>query len=191
MTTIAFKSGLMACDSCHSTAGGLIVISNIKIQRLASGALLGGAGDGDDRAVVELLDAIKNPVNLPSRKDLEATRTDYTGLLVFPNGRVFQIDIEQPKDKQDFVAAVEEIIGRNFAAVGSGHEIAIGAMAAGASAADAVAIACDWDTGSRLPVHVVGLAPPKNSVASQKNGRRHTQRARPDRGDVSSILARR
>jgi ATP-dependent HslUV protease subunit HslV len=44
-----------------------------------------------------------------------------------------------------------------FYAIGSGREIAIGAMAAGATAEGAVRIACEWDGGTGGEVHVVRL----------------------------------
>jgi ATP-dependent protease HslVU (ClpYQ) peptidase subunit len=46
---------------------------------------------------------------------------------------------------------------RGIWALGSGSEIAIGAMAAGASAVDACGLACEFDAGSGLPIVAVGV----------------------------------
>jgi hypothetical protein len=93
MTTVAYKNGQMACDSCWSD-NCVRVVSAIKMRRLSSGALLGEAGDGDIRAVVELLDRAKSYKAMPTKEALEKTRTTFGGILVLPSAQAFLIDIE-------------------------------------------------------------------------------------------------
>lgn len=135
--------------------------SENKIVRLSAGGLLGQAGDNDSRSVVALFDHIKNEKNLPTKQELAATQTDFAGILVLPNGKVFLIDITRVSDEHDYYSGQLWPAGRRgIAAVGSGGHIALGAMAAGKTAREAVAIACDFDINSRLPVHEVELKRP-------------------------------
>lgn len=145
----------MACDSCWAS-NSLQTTSANKIIRLSSGALLGSAGDGDDREIVAMLDRIRSPEKLPSRAVLAATKCDFAGIIVFRTGQVWLITIGKEGTSHDFDAQVWPA-NRGIAAAGSGDELAIGAMAAGAAAREAVTIACNWDINSRGPVHVVQL----------------------------------
>lgn len=156
MTTVAFKAGVMACDSCW-TRGDMQVVSGIKIRRLSSGALFGTSGDNDVREVEALLDKVRTPKQMPLRSAFKGILVDCGGILVLPRGKVFMIGCrEKPDDYDDEIGAWE--VNRGFAAIGSGAEVALGAMAAGKSAREAVAIACKFDINSRLPVHVLKFA---------------------------------
>lgn len=131
--------------------------SKTKIRRLFSGALYGSAGDADDRALVALLDQIKLPAKLPMPADLAAVRCDLNALLILPRGRVYIISVNAlDPHESNFKGAIWEA-NRGYAAVGSGSDLAIGAMYAGASARQAVEIACKFDINSRPPVHVLAL----------------------------------
>jgi ATP-dependent protease HslVU (ClpYQ) peptidase subunit len=158
MTTCAYKDGVLATDSCW-TWGDTQTTSLIKVRRLSSGALLGGAGDNDDRAVVALLDKIKTFERLPSKAELAATRTRFAGLLVLPRGKVVMIDIEPMDEGYNHYDAQVWEANRGFAAIGSGSHYALGAMAAGKGAKEAVAIACRLDINSKPPVHSMALVP--------------------------------
>lgn len=159
MTTIAYRNGIMACDSCWTSRGDLQYTSLSKIRRLASGGLLGQAGTNDSREIDKLLDGVRKPEQLPMRPALYALSIDFIGILVLPAGRVFMVaSREDAKDFEDEVGIWE--LNRDFASCGSGGDIALGAMAAGASAERAVEIACQFDINSRPPVHEVALAMP-------------------------------
>lgn len=161
MTVIAYRAGIMACDSCW-TFGDTQVASLIKIKRLSSGALLGSAGDNDARAMEELLDKIKDPRKLPTREQLAKTLTDFIGLLALPKGGVYVIasgPVDQagwPTENGDCGVWNAASMG-GYAAVGSGGDHALCAMDAGATAKDAVAIACRRNVNCRPPVHVMRL----------------------------------
>lgn len=168
MTTIAYKQGIMACDSCWTAFHSDQQTSENKIVRLQSGALLGQAGDNDSRSVVALLETAKTEKQLPTRAQLSATRVNFAGVLVLPNGKVFLIDIS--REGSEFNGQIWPAGRRGIAACGSGSEFAIGAMCAGKSAREAVAIACDWDIHSRMPVHTVSLKPDPTKK-TVKNGK--------------------
>lgn len=173
MTVIAYRAGIMACDSCWSY-GDTQVASLIKIKRLSSGALLGSAGDNDCRGVEALLDKIKDPSKLPSREELAKTLTDFSGLLAFPKGVVYAISIG-PVDQAGWsqngdIGIWPATSMGGYAAVGSGAEVALAAMDAGATAREAVSIACRRNLYCRAPVHVIKLNPGQMNGA--RNGRR-------------------
>lgn len=162
MTVIAYRAGIMACDSCWSS-NGTQNVSMLKIVRLSSGALLGSAGDNDSRAMYELLDKVKDPRKLPSRADLAATKLDYDGLLALPKGGVYQIVTGKhtdagyvEDDEADFGCWPAATMG-GYAACGSGADYALSAMDAGATAREAVIIACRRNIYCRMPAHVVKL----------------------------------
>lgn len=164
MTVIAWRAGVMACDSCW-TYGDTQTVSLIKIKRLSSGGLLGGAGDNDNRAIDMLLDKIKDPRKLPSRVELAATKDNFMGILALPGkGGVWIIstgpvdEMGFPKEDDDFGIWPATTMG-GYAAVGSGGDIALAAMDAGASAKLAVEIACRRNINCRLPSHVRRLIP--------------------------------
>lgn len=175
MTVIAWRAGIMACDSCWSY-GDTQVASLIKIKRLSSGALLGQAGDNDARAMEILLDKIKDPKKLPTREELAKTLTDFVGLLALPKGGVFVV-ASSPVDQAGWPTADGDVgvwpatsMG-GYAAVGSGADFALSAMDAGATAREAVVIACRRNLACRAPVHVIKLLPkPMNgTVKARKN----------------------
>lgn len=164
MTVVAWRNNIMASDSCWAS-NGTQTVSLVKIKRLSSGALLGSAGDNDCRAIIALLDKIKDPDRLPSAAELAATRCDYAGLLAFPKGGVWYIatgkhdDAGYPAGEEDDFGVWPATTMGGYAAVGSGADCALAAMDAGATAKEAVAIACRRNVYCRLPVHSVRLNP--------------------------------
>lgn len=159
MTVITWRSGVMCCDSCWSSAGTQTV-SMIKIKRLASGALLGTAGDNDDRDMVRLLDKIKTPDKLPTRAELIALKIDFAGLIAFLRGGVWMLatgkvdDAGYPDDDDDDMGVWPAATIGGYAACGSGGDFALAAMDAGATARQAAEIACKRSIHCRPPVHV-------------------------------------
>jgi hypothetical protein len=164
MTCIAWRAGIMACDSCW-TFGDTHVASLIKIKRLHSGALLGQAGDNDCRAMEQLLDKIKDPRKLPTKNELAATKDEFYGLLALPgNGGVWVVTTgpvdeagwpvaDSHDNREEHGVWLATSMG-GYAAVGSGSDYALAAMDAGASAKQAVEIACRRNIHCRPPVHV-------------------------------------
>lgn len=146
----------MACDSCWSYDDALDT-SQTKIKRLTSGALLGSAGDNDSRQLEKLLDKCKTPASLPDKAALLAIRVDFLGILVLPRGRVFKIGATHQSEAQWGAEFKEDVgiweVNAPFTAAGTGSRFAMGAMAAGRSALEAVKIACRFDLNSRTPAY--------------------------------------
>jgi ATP-dependent protease HslVU (ClpYQ) peptidase subunit len=155
VTTIAYRDGFMAADS-KCTAGDAHITRINKVYRLTSGGLLGVCGDADVRDMVALLDKVRSAKSLPSRKALAETKTDFGGILVLRNGDIFDIEVGHYEDAKEWNAGAIEIKD-GFYAVGSGARFALGAMAVGASAYNAVLAACKFDTASGGPVRAVAL----------------------------------
>lgn len=154
MTTIAYKEGIMAADS-RASEGDTHVTECQKIFKLENGAYLGSSGDDDDREVIELLSQA-SPSKMPSRKKLAALELQYSGILVFPSGKVFKIEVEHNEERQAWAGSVFEIKDK-MCAIGSGASFAYGAMEAGVDAVKAVEIACRRDINSALPVQSVSV----------------------------------
>lgn len=164
MTTIAYRDGLMACDSAWSD-GYTLFTRQSKIVRLPSGGLLGSAGDADCRAIEELIGKVKTVAGLPTRKALLDLQIDYNGILVLPKGKIIFVASEF-KDGKWGGGFME--VSESFFATGSGDEFALGAMECGRSAKDAVNIAIRRNMTCRAPVHVIALVQPEKKKARKK-----------------------
>lgn len=137
MTTIAYRDGWLAADS-GSFAGDTWVGSRNKIVRLKDGRHAAGCGGSIEiRAMLDWLDAgAQGP--RPDKGDVEIFVVEMDGSLMMCSQHGLQAAPNAP-----------------FHATGSGYEIALGAMAAGASAEEAVRIACRYNVHSVEPVNSV------------------------------------
>lgn len=160
MTVIAYSSKhrIIAADSRCSDASGMHLTSCQKIFRLRNGALLGTAGDSDDRDVRELL-AKGTPRKMPSRSALAELKSHFCGILVFPHGQLYTIDIwhREFENEGEWAASVDAIRDE-ILAVGCGAPYAYGAMEVGATPVEAVRATCRRDTACALPVQWERLA---------------------------------
>lgn len=139
MTTIAVRDGVMAAD-CGQIAGGLRRGTINKIERI-NGKLVGCGGD------VSEIEAFAEWLRNPSKERPKFDKDDNFGAITLDENGVSVWDVKcypQPLDAP-------------YYAIGSGNEVAIGAMAAGKTAEEAVRIACDLDVYSALPVQVEKL----------------------------------
>lgn len=140
MTTIAYRDGVMASDTGESS-GSVWVGSVDKI--IKTGGLLVGASGCVDACETCLnffteggkVEDFKNTLS----GDFEAVVTDGKRLWHTEN-----------KMKMYGIRA-------SFFAMGSGMKIALGAMAMGANAKEAVEVACQFDKNSRGPVRSVKI----------------------------------
>lgn len=158
MTTVTYAGGIMASDSRCTDDFGAFSTRAQKIYRLHNRALLGIAGDADVRDVCEILGKA-NSTKLPSRKELRDLETDLAAILVFQNGSIFFVDIGHVDDGHGYWTSSIIECREKFAAVGSGQQFAIGALASGKTARQAIEVACRFDTASGLPVVEVPLKP--------------------------------
>jgi len=177
MTVIAWRNGVMACDSCWASSGTQTV-SMVKIKRLSSGALLGSAGENDCREMEALLDKVRTGDKLPSRQELIALRLDYEGLIAFPRGGVWMIATGKV-DEAGYADDEEADMGvwpaatmGGYAACGSGGDFALAAMDGGASAQKAVEIAIRRSVHCRGPTHVTRLFDAKHPAPGKRHGRK-------------------
>ena len=142
MTTIAYRDGVLAGDSATSGDGNVIGRC-AKVHRIR-GRLVGLCGPIEDGETFRLwLKAGAKPKAKPD----EPLDDDFLALVVEPDGRVVEYG-------RRLVSVGYEA---PFYAIGSGGALALGAMAAGASAEEAVRIACRFDHYSREPVHALHL----------------------------------
>lgn len=151
MTTVAYKDGVMASDSLL-TLGSQRMGSVQKVWKFDSGALYGARGDGDDRALRELLEDVTDESRMPRASDLEAITAEIDALFVLPDGIVFHISTAG--------AAQALRVGAPYHAIGSGYKYALGAMADGATAERAVIAASKHDGHTGGDVQVVQTTKP-------------------------------
>jgi ATP-dependent protease HslVU (ClpYQ) peptidase subunit len=137
MTTIAFRDGVLAGDGRITTGDMIDTNSHRKVHRLRDGRLMGWAGGVEDG------ERMRRALN----KDQEPPKDlDLTCLLIERDGSVHLWE------KAIFVKQKD-----TYFAIGSGAGYALGAMDAGASAAQAVAIGIKRDTSSGGKVKTVEL----------------------------------
>jgi ATP-dependent protease HslVU (ClpYQ) peptidase subunit len=130
MTTIATDGQTMAGDSL-TTAGGQVVFDrSVKVRRMKDGTVIGCSGN-----VTEITAFVRYMEH--KNGDRPSVSEEFDALILHPSGK-----IEWMNNKFEPVQYLAPM------AIGSGGDLAIGAMMAGASPKRAVAIACERDTCS-------------------------------------------
>lgn len=139
MTTIAYRDGEMASDT-RVTQYDTIVGDVAKLFRTKHGGIIGVAGTMADAAVC--LSWAENNVSGPPPERPSESGPLPTAICVEPDGRV-----KLWNGTPHLLMVVAP-----FYAIGSGAQVALGAMAMGATAAQAVAAASQFDvyTGGRI-----------------------------------------
>lgn len=146
MTTIAYRDGALAADRA-TKMGAVQAYQTAKINQREDGAMIGGCGIGSVSAAFRrwFMDG-----EAGDRPSLGVTDDDDAQLIVVrPNGVV------EIHDRHGWA----EISGPFFA-LGSGFEVALGAMAMGASAERAVQIAAEFGIGNPNQIDVLRLPRP-------------------------------
>jgi hypothetical protein len=144
MTAIAYRDGIIAADSGYFAGEFAGPFLNDKIvhirQRRSYVAETGRCSDSE--MFRHWLRNGADPENKPARiEDFHAMEVDHTGRLMLWDERL-----------HPYSPGVVP-----FYAVGCGYEIAVGAMAAGASAREAVEICCKYNPGTIPPVHALSI----------------------------------
>lgn len=140
MTTIAYRSGIMAADSRAYAAGSLPIGSKCKIERFDDGTLIGvssrdvGGGEAIRRWYNDGMPA-DPPYKMPE---------DFTILVAKRNGEIYM--------GVNMLMLSGPLMGEYFA-IGSGAEYALAAMAMGKTAKQAVKLACQLDIWSAKPIY--------------------------------------
>lgn len=155
MTTVAFRDGIMAADSCLSEVDGednnTIFVGDVqKIYRLNDGSLIGMSGDAEGQCVLNLLNdkAIAETKMADALASLIHVRSC---LLVRPSGQMIWVSTGEDS------AAYTPFQDR-FAAVGTGKQLAYGAMERDATALQAVVAASRRHAYTRAPFVEVVLS---------------------------------
>ena len=139
MTTIAYRDGVLAADSLL-TDGNLICGSVSKLATSKHGAIGGAVGRLE--RTLEFLRWLETFDVDRRNPDVAPVAEGADGLIISPKERIFL----WTGGKQLVV------LDAPFAAIGSGAKVAMGAMAAGATAEQALRICRDYDiyTGGRI-----------------------------------------
>lgn len=148
MTTIVWKApGVLACDSMASE-GGVRYRGKIKFQLREKYAYAVTGGLAAGLKLVEWIDG-------GAPDDCPIDDRSVTAVCM---------DLKTGKAWTWCHEGVPLPIEDKMYATGSGRELALGALAMGASASEAVAVACEWDDGSGFGVQFVA------SRAAQRKG---------------------
>jgi hypothetical protein len=140
MTTFAYKDGVLAADSA-ATCSGTYQGSTQKIFASKRGGLVAVSGDMAANAAFKKWVEEKH-----CQGEVPDTDAAYSAIWIKPNGEIYVIE---------FRAAVR--LDAPFVAGGSGMDLATGAMAFGATAAEAVQVAAAFDTSTALPIQIARL----------------------------------
>lgn len=143
MSIVVYKDGILAADTrAYGGRGQTSPGQKAKIHRLEDGTRVG---------IVSAV--LGEPEKFLAWMKEGADRTKWTGdkpdlraLIIHPNGEVFLAD-----DSIWFSGPIECATY----AIGSGGDFALGAMAMGASAKQAVYVACDLDVHCGAPVQTL------------------------------------
>lgn len=146
MTVVCFRAGVLAADRQVTSPEDLIVGEVTKIQNIG-GWLAGGSGFSSDLTSFFQWILDDMPKEKPDLSD------DFEGLLISPDGKVRRYG----KDLVDARTVAP------YHAIGGGDGVALGAMAAGKTAEQAVKIASKLVLGCGGGIDVLRLAPPEPS----------------------------
>lgn len=137
MTVIAYRDGLIACDSMCISGG---MKSNVnKFARPANAILF---GSGEQSAFLQLVSWYVGGAN-PADWPTSINRNDFTSMIVAQGGRIFEYE---------HLPYPIEIIDP-YSAWGSGRDIAMGAMYMGATAEQACMAAAQHNNGCGGKIH--------------------------------------
>jgi len=139
VTTICYRDGVLAADTAVN-AGDMTVGTTVKIARAPDGTIGGAAGPlGITTKFLRWLQdgMIGEP---PSGKEVQL-------MWVTPDGKVWANDGD---------GAYEMV--HAYCAIGTGYRMAMGAMAFGATAREAVEVCCDLDHSTRRPITELALS---------------------------------
>ena len=143
MTTIAYKDGIMAADSaCFDS-----VLYQGEVDKLWMLPPIGLIGcSGEIGAMIQFVDWLQDDSECNSKPNFPDD-CDFESIVVDLDGEVVHYDRH----------LVPIRVANDFHAIGSRRMLALGAMMAGASAEEAVKIACHYDMVTREPIRTIHL----------------------------------
>lgn len=148
MTTIAYRDGVFASDS--SITFDTVHVGSVTKLYAINGHCIGSAGSRSE--IVPFLEWIKRGFPWEAVPIFKEDKDAGFSAIVIDRKRLDKVQYFWLTDKGTLIA---DDIEAAYFAVGSGKHIALGAMAHGASAVDAVKCACKHDAYSRLPIEVM------------------------------------
>lgn len=137
MTVIAYKDGIIAGDR-YAISHRIVVSNRQKIGRSNDGTLHGASGNGAQcETFHEWIKIVGSEATFLDPPFAKHPRIGV--IIILPDRRIHLIETEDDEIHREWY-------GTNppFAAIGIGTELALGAMAAGADAIEAVRIACQF-----------------------------------------------
>jgi ATP-dependent protease HslVU (ClpYQ) peptidase subunit len=140
MTTIACDGKSMAGDGLVTSGGTVFGEAFVKVARLKDGRLAGASGSAF--FIQPFWDWLESGGEFPQLGDDEG----FDGIVLHTNGSCQSYDNKGRCIPEEVPTAV-----------GSGRELAIGAMCAGATAEEAVAISCKRDTCTGGKITTISL----------------------------------
>lgn len=147
MTTIATDGKSMAGDGQREVRGTISTRNAEKVRRLSDGSVIGTAGDSAcGCALIEWLEGGGDAPKLEPESGFNALQLTSDGKVFIYDKHCMPMPVEPPM------------------AIGSGMDLAIGAMLAGKSAEDAVMIAVRRDPGTGGKITVLHLEPRLSAV---------------------------
>lgn len=154
MTILAWDGECLAADK-QATEGGLRHLTT-KIKRIEKGRfkgyLMGGAGcTSQANMMMSWFESGANPEYFPQYQDTEDLSAQL--LVISPKREILRFDFNP----------IPIVFHDEMYALGNGRDVALGAMAMGATAAIAVEVASELCSGCGMGVDVLDLYPPKKS----------------------------
>lgn len=128
MSIVAYRNGIIACDTAMTSSSGLFIGHKTKINRIDNW-LLGATGD---LAAIDIL--LRADLLIRELKDIDSHYTAFRICADTPN----EVTMFTP-DAKGIGATIT--LENNYFAIGHGSYLAMGAMAQGATAQEAVDIA--------------------------------------------------
>lgn len=155
MTVVAYKNGCIAADSAEVELGTIMPYRKKKVRIYGNGMIAGAWGtSAQNHDWLELLEKVTDSLHVanPMWKDSAWIRANVP---VIGDGSGGMLVVERDKIILAEDKCPPRLVRLNdycMTAYGTGGDVALGAMAAGATAVQAVEIACAFDTGCQLPV---------------------------------------
>ena len=140
MTTVAANLEMLAVDSQVTAGNTKSIAGPSKLKRVGDKVFAATARTGDARKFSRWVQAGMPEDDKPSMEE------GFAAVMLSADGLTEYYDDLEPVE-----------IAEGFTAVGSGAQLAIGAMAAGASPERALHIACEWNIHTGPPVVVEKL----------------------------------
>lgn len=152
MTVIAYTKGVMCSDSRVTEGTSVFTDKLQKIFRLKDGSLLATAGDADDSTLFGYFNKVKKPTT----KGIAGLMLRFEALVVKPDGAIMAYSCEKEEEPEYWKVSMIHYQDP-YIALGSGAYLAMGAMAHGATAEQAVKIAIKHDSGCGGEIQKVKL----------------------------------